>query len=97
ENDTATVSGTINDPDAADTHTIVVTWGAGEGSSTLTLAAGVSSFTASHQYLDDNPSGTPSDDYPITVTVTDNHGASGNGATVVTVNNVAPTVTGLSG
>src|SRR5262249_42657499 len=37
ENDTATVSGTFSDPDALDTHTVVITWGPGEGSTTLTL------------------------------------------------------------
>ena len=64
---------------------------------TLTLAAGVTSFSASHQYLDDNPSGTASDNYPISVTVTDNHGASGTAGTGVTVNNVAPVVAPITG
>src|SRR5262249_18879213 len=92
ENDTVIVSGTLSDPDALDTHTVVITWGPGEGSTTLTLAAGVLTFSATHQYLDDNPSGTASDVYPISVVVTDNHGASGTAATTVTVNNVAPSV-----
>src|SRR5262249_29377169 len=98
ENDTATVSGTFSDPDNRDTHTVVITWGGGtpgqpsEGSTTLTLAAGVTSFSASHQYLDDNPTGTPSDVYAIAVTVTDNHGATGGAGTSVTVNNVAPVI-----
>src|SRR5262249_5481496 len=72
ENDSAALNGSISDPDALDTHTVVITWGSGEGSSTLNLAAGVTTFSASHQYLDDNPSGTPSDVYPVGVTVTDN-------------------------
>ena len=50
-----------------------------------------------HQYLDDNPSGTPTDDYPIAVTVTDSDGASDTESTTVTVNNVAPVITSLSG
>jgi hypothetical protein len=33
-------------------------------------------FTLSHRYLDDNPSGTPKDNYTITVTAEDNDGAS---------------------
>src|SRR5262249_3981054 len=97
ENDTATLNGTLSDPDVLDTHTVVITWAPGEGSTTLTLAAGVTSFSASHQYLDDNPTGTPAAAHPIGVTVTDNHGASGTAATSVTVNNVAPTVTTLNG
>src|SRR5262249_39241068 len=96
ENGTTTLSGTFSDPEAPDTHTVVITWGPGEGSTTLSLGAGVSSFTATHQYLDDNPTGTASDAYPIAVTVADNHGASGAASTTITVNNVAPVVTSLT-
>src|SRR5205823_10200854 len=71
ENDSVTLTGTFDDPGTLDTHTVVITWGPGEGSSTLTLGAGVTTFTASHPYLDDNPTGTPSDFYAISVTVTD--------------------------
>jgi hypothetical protein len=96
ENDTATVNGTLSDVDALDTHTVVITWGPGEGSTTLTLAAGVFTFSASHQYLDDNPTGTLSDVYTIGVTVTDNHSGSGSQSVNLTVNNVPP-VAALSG
>jgi large repetitive protein len=91
------LTGTISDPDALDSHTVVIAWGPGEGTTTLTLAAGVSSFSATHQYLDDNPSGTLSDVYPISVVVTDNHGASGTAGSSVTVNNVAPVVNPIVG
>jgi hypothetical protein len=99
ENDTATLNGAFSDLDAADTHTVVVTWGPGEGSTTLSLAAGVLTFSATHQYLDDKPSGTLSDVYPIGVTITDNHFGSGVGSTSVTVDNVDPvaSVSGPSG
>src|SRR5262249_23555502 len=50
----------------------------------------VFTFTASHQYLDDNPTGTASDSYVISVTVTDDDAGSGSASTAVTVNNVAP-------
>jgi phage-related protein len=40
--------------------------------------------------------GTASDVYPIGVTVTDNHNATATASTSVTVNNVAPTITGLA-
>lgn len=82
ENGFVTVTGTISDPDERDSHTVTIDWGPDNGQTTLTLAAGVTTFSASHQYLDDNPTGTSSDDYTITVSVTDNHGASGGLATV---------------
>nr|NIS02076.1 hypothetical protein [Gemmatimonadota bacterium] len=47
---------------------------------------------ADHQYLDDDPTGTPSDVYVVTVTVTDDDTGSGVGAATVTVNNVDPVV-----
>jgi PKD domain/RTX calcium-binding nonapeptide repeat (4 copies) len=97
ENGTATLTGTFSDPEGLDTHTVVINWGPGEGTTTLNLGVGVTSFNAQHPYLDDNPTGTASDIYPISVTVTDNHGASGTGSIAVTVNNVAPTITSLSG
>ena len=80
ENGTFTLTGSFVDPGAQDTHTVVINWGAGEGTTTLSLAAGVLSFSADHQYLDDNPSGTPSDVYPISVTVTDDDAGSGSAA-----------------
>ena len=40
------------------------------------------SFSLSHQYLDDDPSGTSSDDYAVGVTVTDENGASTTGTEV---------------
>jgi hypothetical protein len=96
ENGSVTLTGTITDPGTLDPHTVVITWGSGEGSTTLNLAAGVLTFSATHQYLDDNPSGTPSDVYPISVTVTDDDTGSGSGNTSVTVNNVAPSNVSLT-
>ena len=54
-------------------------------------------FTATHQYLDDNPTATSSDLYTIDVSVTDNHGAAATGSTSVTVNNVNPVVDPIGG
>ena len=93
ENGSVTVSGTVSDPDAGDAHTVVISWGPGEGSTTIELAPGETTFSASHQYLDDNPTGTASDTYPISVTVTDEHGGTGTAYTSVTVDNVAPEIT----
>lgn len=96
ENGFATVSGAVGDPDSLDSHIVVITWGPGEGSTTLTLGPGVATFSASHQYMDDDPTSSVSDVYPISVTVTDNHGATGGASTSVTVDNVAPVVTSLN-
>jgi|GEM_PF-2010715 len=91
ENDYATVSGTITDPGINDTFTVVIDWGDGS-SNTYNYPAGTTVYGESHQYLDDDPTGTPSDVYPITVTVTDKDGGVGVATTSVTVNNVAPVV-----
>jgi PKD repeat protein len=103
ENGTATISGTFFDPGLLDTHTVVITWGSGEASTTLQTAdlvnqgGGVWSFSASHQYLDDNPTGTDSDTYAIGVLVTDDDTRSDEAASTVTVNNVAPVVAAIVG
>src|SRR5439155_22291437 len=49
-------------------------------------------ISVSHRYLDDDPSGTPSDTYTIHLFWHDQHGAGNSGDLPVTVNNVAPTV-----
>src|SRR5205085_6112149 len=96
ENDTATLTGSFTDPGTRDTHTVVINWGPGEGTTTLTLAAGLTTFGASHTYRDDGPGGTASDVYAVGVAVTDDDAGSSSVGTAVTVNNVAPTITGLS-
>lgn len=62
------VNGTFNDADAADTDTVVVTWGDGAWER-QTLVAGATTFTASHVYATSNT-------YTVTATVTDPSGAS---------------------
>jgi hypothetical protein len=95
ENGTATVSGTITDPSSLDTFTVVIDWGEGTPQS-YSYPAGATTYSEMHQYLDDNPTGTPSDDYPISVTVTDDDGGVGTGSAIVTVDNVDPVVTGIT-
>ncbi|MDP3062880.1 MAG: PKD domain-containing protein, partial [Chloroflexota bacterium] len=93
----STVSGSFTDVGLLDTHTVTVDWGDGTvGPATVTESGGSGTFTASHQYLDDNPTGTPSDSYTITVTVTDDDTGAATQSTVVTVGNVAPVVTALA-
>ena len=72
-----TFSGTFTDPGTQDTYTLVVNWGEG-APQTYHYAAGATTFSQTHQYLDDNPSGTLSDTYAIHVTATDNDGGAAN-------------------
>jgi hypothetical protein len=90
EDGTATLSGTITDPGPRDTFTLTLTWGDGSPTETFSYGAGATSFSASHRYLDDDPTGTPADQYPISLTLTDDDTGSSTGSTQVTVNNVAP-------
>src|SRR5262249_30128576 len=45
-----TVSGTFADPTAGQTHQVVVSWGDNTANTTLSLAAGVFTFSTSHPY-----------------------------------------------
>ena len=103
ENTSTTLSGSFTDVETGDSHTVEINWGDGSAVTTVPLGAGVVAIpSTSHTYLDDNPTGTTSDSYTITVKVTDN-GQSGSplvndfkdtsATTSVTVNNVAPTKT----
>jgi hypothetical protein len=97
ENDSVTVSGAFTDPGTLDTHVVVINWGDGSPTSTISLGGGVLGFgPISHQYLDDNPSGTSSDNYTITVSVTDDDNGAGTGTTSIAVNNAAPVIDGVS-
>ncbi len=95
ENDTVNLSVTFTDPNTLETHEVVIDWGDGI-SETINLPLGTLTTSADHTYLDDNPTGTPSDDYTITVTINETDGGTDSDTAVVTVNNVAPTLSGLS-
>ena len=74
ENSTTTLTVSFTDPGVLDTWTATVDWA--DGSAVQTVTVGVNgttshSFTMSHQYLDDNPTGTPSDVYTVSVSVVD--------------------------
>jgi hypothetical protein len=90
ENGTTTLSGVFTDPGSRDVHTVLIDWGDGSAPTILTLTVGARAFTAAHQYRDDDPSGTSTDVYPITVTVLDDDGGSGSAGIDLTVRNVAP-------
>ncbi|APZ96400.1 PKD domain-containing protein [Fuerstiella marisgermanici] len=98
ENGVATLTGTISDPGTLDTFTLDINWGDAlspndtETYSFSASASGTQTFTLTHQYLDDNPAGDPSNVYTIGATVTDDDTGVGSNFETVTVNNVAPTV-----
>ena len=100
ENGVATLTGTITDPGTLDTFTLDIDWGdalsPGNVESYNFSASGTGSqiFTLTHQYLDDNPTGTSTDSYTINATVTDDDGGVGSDSESVQVDNVAPEVMG---
>jgi hypothetical protein len=93
ENGVFTLTGTIDDPGIKDTFTMTVDWGDGSSTDTYNYPALTSSFSETHQYLDDDPSGTASDGYTVSITMTDDDGASDSTSVTVTVNNVDPVIT----
>jgi hypothetical protein len=90
ENGIATLTVNVTDPGTSDTFTIAINWGEGTPVTTTPIQ-GDNTYT--HQYLDDDPTATSSDTYAIAVTVTDDDLGVGVANTIVTVNNVDPTVT----
>lgn len=90
ENEFTTLTGDINDADD-DPMEMVVNWGDGT-TMTYTYPSGTTAFTETHQYLDDDPTATPSDLYVVTLILDDGGGTPATGAVDVTVNNVAPAV-----
>jgi PKD repeat protein len=95
ENGSLTLSLAFTDP-GADFHTVVVNWGDG-GSTSIPVAAGTTLINASHTYLDDGATGTPSDLYAIGVNVTDKDGGSASAGASVMVKNAPPVISGLTG
>src|SRR5207253_772122 len=98
ENGTTTLTGTIVDPGTLDTFTLVINWGdplSPGNTQTVLYPAGTTTFSVTHQYLDDNPTGNATNNYTIGLTITDDDTGTSSNSTTVTVNNVAPTLSGL--
>ncbi|MCI0641905.1 MAG: PKD domain-containing protein [Gemmataceae bacterium] len=89
ENNSLTLDGSFADAGTLDTHQVVIQWGDGT-SSTLNLAANVTTFSANHVFLD-NPAGQANGSFTIQVEVKDKENAQTSTSTSVQVNNVAPT------
>lgn len=96
ESTETTLSGTFDDPGTLDTFTVTIDWGDDTEDTVLELEAGERSFDATHLYSDDNPTGTPSDTFTISVTVEDDDRGTTNASTLVQVNDVAPSNVGLT-
>lgn len=94
ENGVVTLSGDIVDPGTQDTFTLVVDWGEGAPQS-FSYPAGTTHFSETHQYLDDNPTGTPQDMYSIRQTLTDDDTGQATATASTLVKNVAPVFTAL--
>ena len=95
EDGTATVTGSFTDVSTLDTHTAVIDWGDGT-TSNATIDPVSRTFSADHQYLDDNPTGTGSDVYTIGVTLTDDDTGTDTASTTVTVNNLDPVIASVN-
>ncbi len=83
------LAGSFTDPGAGDSHEVVIIWGDGSPNSTISLAAGVTLFSADHAYVDDA--------IQIQISLRDDEmilaGAPPITANVpITVNNVAPVI-----
>lgn len=96
ENGTTTLNVTVLDPSGLDAHVVSVDWADGSPFSVTNLPAGQTNFSMTHQYLDDNPSGTIWDIFTITAVVTDSDSASGTNRVSLIVNNVPPVLSNVS-
>src|SRR5688572_16622886 len=73
ENDFSLVTGTLNNGGGG-AMTIRINWGDGTPLEAYTYTNTASGFTNFHIYEDDNPTGTASDTYPVTLSVSNNTG-----------------------
>ena len=93
EGDTLTLAGEIVDGNAGDSITLSVDWGDGHSE---TFEKSVGPFALTHTYVDDPPFGSPTDDYPITISANDHRFGTDVDGGPVTVNNVNPIVSDLA-
>ncbi|MEO1497968.1 MAG: hypothetical protein AAFV43_12545 [Planctomycetota bacterium] len=91
EGGATTLTGSIVDPGAEDTFTLVVNWGDGQSDS-LSLGPTERAFVLDHGYADDDPTGTPVDRPTIRVTVVDDDTGESGQTVRPSVRNVAPRI-----
>jgi hypothetical protein len=92
EGASVTLSGSISDAGSADAFVLTIDWGDGGTPELLSLPAGSTSFSRSHTYADDNPTGTSSDTNNVVLSLADDDGGKGTGSASVVVNNLAPSL-----
>jgi hypothetical protein len=92
ENGTATLTGTYTDVGTQDTHQLDIDWD-GNGSFDQTVVVTGGNFSVTHQYLDDNPTGTPSDTFNINVRLRDDDTGTVSASVPITIQNANPVVT----
>ncbi len=92
ENSVATVGGTLAYFGPAANVTLTVNWGDGSSPGNAVYPATAKVYAQTHLYLDDDPTGTGSDNFSVLVSVTDGQGNSATATANVTVVNVPPTV-----
>jgi len=91
-----TVHGSITDDGVQDAQTVVVDWGDGSTPTTIARTAAERTFEATHTYVDDNPTATPTDHYTVKTTTTDDDTESGSTSQEITVDNVKPVLANLA-
>lgn len=100
EGGSVTLTGSVEDSNSLDNHTVTIDWRDGSPNTVIILNSDTTTteaFQAVHQYRDDHPlTGTSSDAFDIQVTVTDSTGLSDDGTNQVTVNNVAPEIESIN-
>jgi hypothetical protein len=100
EGGSVNLSGSFVNPSPIDANTVVINWGDGTtgnpDTTTLNLAAGVTSFSGvTHQYLEES-GGQPNGKYPISVAVSDGEGGQASAQTSIQVNDAALTAGALT-
>ncbi|MBT8446635.1 MAG: PKD domain-containing protein, partial [Gammaproteobacteria bacterium] len=92
ESGVASLTAAIGDEGVLDSFSILVDWGDGSPQEIYNYPAGATAILETHSYLDDDPSGTGSDAYEVTVTIEDDDTGVDTAALPIEVVNVAPTL-----
>jgi len=102
ENDQITLTAGFTDVGSKDTFKVTIDWGDMSPKEIRNFSPadrdGMGGFQimAMHRYLDDNPTGTPTDQYIVSVTVEDDDTGTATATRAITVNNVNPVLGPLS-
>lgn len=80
----------FEDSDPFDMHTVTIDWGDGTVPEVIVLQSGERNLESTHIYRDDDPSGTPADNYTISVEIIDGVSTPATDSSELTVNNLEP-------